>query len=301
MPDACSKKWREANKEKLKAQKAAWYQANKKRIAKQRKAYYRKNKIKIMDKVLKWRQENKEHYQEWRKQYRNKNKKRISTYYKKYRKENIESLREQNRKYKQEKTETRRAERAAYYEANKERIDAERKNRKEAIRKRRIEESRLYYKKNKKRFKDYRKNNRENLNLLERKRRAMKALSVVPLTEEEQNILKTLENVRISLQKKNKKKYHIDHIIPLVYGGLHHPCNLRIVEASINVSKRDKILPEGIALVHEHYKLYNERVGLERAQQFLQQFQQGVVSQKLETLLNENGEKNNGTLQDHLC
>jgi len=36
--------------------------------------------------------------------------------------------------------------------------------------------------------------------------------------------------------------FHVDHIIPLTKGGLHHPDNLQILESVTNIRKGDKIL-----------------------------------------------------------
>ena len=49
---------------------------------------------------------------------------------------------------------------------------------------------------------------------------------------------------------------HVDHIIPLAKGGLHHPRNLRIITAKENIEKRDKILgniPMALYYLHLEY------------------------------------------------
>ena len=37
-------------------------------------------------------------------------------------------------------------------------------------------------------------------------------------------------------------KYHVDHIIPLSKGGLHHPDNLRVITATENLRKHTKLI-----------------------------------------------------------
>jgi hypothetical protein len=37
-------------------------------------------------------------------------------------------------------------------------------------------------------------------------------------------------------------KFHVDHIIPISKGGIHHPFNLQILPARINIQKSNKIL-----------------------------------------------------------
>ena len=48
-------------------------------------------------------------------------------------------------------------------------------------------------------------------------------------------------------------KFHVDHIVPLVLGGAHEGYNLRILEASDNLSKGKKLRPED-------WEVYSQRV-----------------------------------------
>ena len=69
------------------------------------------------------------------------------------------------------------------------------------------------------------------------KRRAIKLKASVPLTENEQLALQILIEEALLLGD----GWHLDHIVPLSKGGLHHPDNLQIVRASYNLSKNNKI------------------------------------------------------------
>lgn len=92
----------------------------------------------------------------------------------------------------------------------------------------------------------------------------------------EREKLLLLENSRLELQRETGREYHIDHILPIRYGGIHHPINLRILEGEENLSKHANILPEAVALAPEHFRLYSERVSHERAREFVQQLAEGL-------------------------
>lgn len=83
----------------------------------------------------------------------------------------------------------------------------------------------------------YNKNNRAIRNAAEAKRQATKLNQTPVLTTEEQQTIKLYYKLSTSLGR----DYHVDHIIPLSKGGLHHPDNLQILCASDNLSKSDKL------------------------------------------------------------
>jgi len=89
---SCSKKWREANKEKAKEYRKVYREQNKEKIAKRCKSYNETNK----DKIYKYNKEygktynaiNKDKINERAKLYGKQNRKKISKYYKEYRDKN---------------------------------------------------------------------------------------------------------------------------------------------------------------------------------------------------------------------
>ncbi len=70
------------------------------------------------------------------------------------------------------------------------------------------------------------------------------------LTEKEEGLIKQFYEYRIRLQDKLGIPFHVDHIVPLSKGGLHHPSNLQVVPASWNRSKHnrhtERWLPNGM-------------------------------------------------------
>lgn len=82
------------------------------------------------------------------------------------------------------------------------------------------------------------------------KRRAAKKKALEKLTEREEGLIKQIYAYRIRLQNKLGIPFHVDHILPLSKGGLHHPMNLQVVPAVWNVRKNnrntERWLPNGL-------------------------------------------------------
>ena len=148
--------------------------------------------------------------------------------------------------------------------------------------------------------KKYASSNPDVISEINRKRRANKKNATVCLTSNEKQSLLVLERVRQELERETGRAYHIDHILPLAHGGLHHPVNLRILESTENISKRDKLLPEAIALAPEHFRLYSERVSPERAWEFVRQLAAGLglSEDDLDALITGKPLKSKPTLED---
>lgn len=82
------------------------------------------------------------------------------------------------------------------------------------------------------------------------RRRAREQNACAGLTEHEEGLIKQIYAYRVRLQNKLGIDFHVDHIVPLSVGGLHHPSNLQVVPAVWNVSKgnrnTERWLPNGI-------------------------------------------------------
>ncbi len=154
-----------------------------------------------------------------------------------------------------------------FYQENRERVLAEKKEYRET--------HRAVIRATQKIYRDSEKGRSKNAEEA-RERRALKKKSCVPLTHYEREQMLLMEKTRRKLCEETGHEYHIDHIIPLSRGGLHHPVNLRILEGKENLLKNDHVLPEAIALAPEHFRLYSERVGTERAWRFVRQLAEGL-------------------------
>jgi hypothetical protein len=120
--------------------------------------------------------------------------------------------------------------------------------------------------------------------------------------ENERERLMLLEKTRRELSVETGKEYHIDHILPLSHGGIHHPMNLRILDGAENLSKNAKLIPEAIALAPEHFRLYSERVSPERAWEFVRQLATGLElsEEDLDALITGKPLKSKPTLEDFI-
>lgn len=90
--------------------------------------------------------------------------------------------------------------------------------------------------------KHYYENNKEYYYDREAKRRAKKLNQTPDLTQAEQDLINYIYKVRDNMNAAaGYIKYHVDHIIPIDKGGLHHPNNLQILTAEDNLSKGAKL------------------------------------------------------------
>jgi Vacuolar protein sorting-associated protein len=135
-------------------------------------------------------------------------------------------VREKNKKWDEENKEHKREQQKKYYEENKEKV---------------LEKNKKWREENKEKVLEKNKKWREENPHLRRasaqKRRAWKKAALPQLTDNDNFALKILSEEASMLGE----GWHLDHIVPLSKGGLHHPDNLQIVRSSYNLSKSDKL------------------------------------------------------------
>jgi len=73
-------------------------------------------------------------------------------------------------------------------------------------------------------------------------RRAIKKEASVNLTPDEKLLIQEIYIKCKLISESTGIEHHVDHIIPISKGGLHHPSNLQILTAFENLSKGAKIL-----------------------------------------------------------
>lgn len=111
-----------------------------------------------------------------------------------------------------------------------------------------VENKDVYFEKDKR----WRENNRDRSNEISRnyskrnpeavaqfaaKRRAKVRSQTPDLTPEESQRIKDMYWLARDLRAVSGEYYHVDHIVALANGGLHHPDNLQILPADINIKK----------------------------------------------------------------
>ena len=96
--------------------------------------------------------------------------------------------------------------------------------------------------------KEYRKHNKHIRQAHDAKRRSMKKAALHP----HRNI-DTINEIYSSCPT----GYHVDHIIPISKGGLHHEANLRIISAKENLSKSNKL---DVYLAESLYQMSLEKI-----------------------------------------
>jgi hypothetical protein len=211
------------------------------------------------------------------KRYRERNPEKIAAKDKAYRERNPEKISAKNKAYRERNPEREAAKGKAWRERNPERTNMTKRL--------------------------WRKRNPEFCTEQKRRRRAKKKNAIIILTDNEKVKMSVLERTRQELQTETGRAYHIDHILPISHGGIHHPINLRILDGGENSSKCNKLLPEAIALAPEHFRLYSERISPERAWEFVRQLAAGLglSEEDLDALITGKPLKSKPTLEDFMA
>jgi len=167
-----------------------------------------------------------EHYRE----YHHANKDKINQYKKEYYVKNKENILELHKEYRVINKDKLSIYYKTYYEDNKDLI--------------REKQKKYYYKTipaQKERSRKWASKNLAKRAEKSARRRALKLQQTPPNAD--QNKIDAIYEERTQLNKEaGYIKYHVDHIIPLSKGGLHHEENLRVITATENLSKGDKLI-----------------------------------------------------------
>jgi hypothetical protein len=217
-PEAAREKsriWSKANPEKVKAMgaKCSAKRAGTQKARDYRAAYYLKNRDRIMFLNRKWKSENADLYKE------------ISA---RCRLKDPDKQKEQGRRWYLQNQEKSKERASAWGKANPER-------RLELVRKWRLENLDQFNKTAAR----WRSENPDKRKAIDHRRRAAKIGALHPSHSVgmELSLAQSANRLRDCLGA----AFHIDHIVPLTRGGFHYHLNLRVLPASINLSKNNKL------------------------------------------------------------
>ncbi len=245
-----------------------------KKSAEYKKSWYQRNRERAAATSKAYRERNRERIAAVEKAYRERSRERKARNMKAWHKLNPEKKAAYDKAYRERNHEKTLMRKKAYREQNRERVEAGKKA--------------------------WRKRNPDIISENNRRRRCKKKNSSVRLTANEKEKILSMERTRQELQRETGREYHIDHILPINHGGIHHPVNLRILDGRENLSKHNKLLPEAIALAPEHFRLYSERISPERAWEFVRQLAAGLGlgEDDLDALITGKPLKSKPTLED---
>jgi len=137
---------------------------------------------------------------------------------------------ERKAKEKYRKTDKGKTTNAKYLAGEKSKIRLKRYYDSDRGRKKNLENQKKFYKTNK---------GKANSQKQDAKRRARKKKASTKLTFAEEQLIRQYYNHSVRLKSKLGIEFHVDHIVPLSLGGLHHPSNLQVVPARWNMRKHN--------------------------------------------------------------
>lgn len=100
------------------------------------------------------------------------------------------------------------------------------------------------------------------------KRRTRMKQIYIKLTDDEMIVRSRLISECVRLEKELGIQYHIDHIVPIVLGGLDHPVNWQIISEAENCRKGSKMTGYAIKLLPKLLEVYLDRLGVDAATKF---------------------------------
>jgi len=183
------------------------------------------------DKFIEYNNRQKESGKAWRKKNPEKSKECCKASYKKHRQKKLDYHR------------NRRAKNPELYQS---RQNAYRQANSEVIKLKNNERRKKDPEKYRKRIREYHKTHPEKRCALQAKRRAKTEKNLCNLSKDEKKIIESLYEYRRRVSDCIGIEHHVDHIVPLSRGGLHALENLRVIPASLNLRKHNK-LPHEIA------------------------------------------------------
>ena len=134
-------------------------------------------------------------------------------------------------------------------------------------------QSRKWYLKNKQitlnRSAEYRRVNPVKVRTWKSKANAIRrSKMIIVLTSEERAYRNQLANLCVTLHEMTGVKYHLDHIVPIMRGGLDHPVNWQVISEAENYAKGAKMTDQGIKLLPKLLEVYLDRLGVDAATNF---------------------------------
>ena len=211
----CQKQYNENNKERIKERAKQYYQDNKEEILEYQKQYYENNRDEIKERVKQYSENNRDEIKEYKKKYREEHKEEIKEKDKKYREEHKDEIKEYKKKYREEHKEEKRKRDKKYYEDNKDEI---------------LEKRKQYYK-----------NNPHKIFNACSKRRQREENQGNGITKEQWFEMMNFFEWRCAYSGEyiggNSEYRTVDHIMPLVQGGLNEIWNCVPMYSNYNFSK----------------------------------------------------------------
>lgn len=207
--------WAKANPEKVKAAKAAYRAKAKAKISEYNAEYRAANEDRLKAKQAERYASDPERFREISQRWRRDNPDRTKAQRDRYRAANPEKIAESRASYYADNRDEELARSTQWTRDNRETVRA--------------------------RNSAWKKANPDKVNAANARRRATKRDALCPTRDDA--VIEAIYARARWMTEKFGVLYHVDHLIPLTKGGLHHEDNLVVMRADMNTSKGDKIIP----------------------------------------------------------